>query len=172
MNGIDACGNFVNGKLYWVWNRIPSCHDGRKILTFDLSSATFGEMEKPAHRVASAEWTLQVLGGHLCSSCYRVGRCKDVWRMEKYGVKESWTNVLSMPNLSGPNGGISGQAIFLSKEGEIVCKFREVLALYDPKHNTHMHLRITNLGALSQVNVYVESLVLPNAVEGVPVHWA
>ena len=92
--------------------------------------------------------------------------------MEKYGVKESWTKVLSIPNLSGPNGGISGQAIFLSKEGEIVCKFREVLALYDPKHNTHMHLRITNLGALSQVNVYVESLVLPNAVEGVPVHWA
>ncbi|XP_071940049.1 F-box/kelch-repeat protein At3g23880-like [Coffea arabica] len=161
----DAMGKKIRVEVYSLktdsWRRIEV-----------TLSETFGEVEKPAHRVASAEWTLQVLGGHLCSSCYHGGSCKDVWRMEKYGVKESWTKVLSIPNLSGPNGGISGQAIFLSKEGEIVCKFREVLALYDPKHNTHVHLRITNLGALSQVNVYVESLVLPNAVEGVPVHWA
>ncbi|XP_027158243.1 F-box/kelch-repeat protein At3g23880-like [Coffea eugenioides] len=139
--GISGQAIFLSkeGEIVCKFGEVLALYDGRKILTFNLSSETFGE---------------------------------DVWRMEKYGVKESWTKVLSIPNLSGPNGGISGQAIFLSKEVEIVCKFREVLALYDPKHNTHMHMRITNLGALSQVNVYVESLVLPNAVEGVPVHWA
>ncbi|XP_027119956.1 F-box/kelch-repeat protein At3g23880 isoform X1 [Coffea arabica] len=165
---MDEYGCFANGKLHWVSNRIPGSDDVRKIISFDLASEAFGEVEKPEQWMGfSSDWNLHVLDGHLSLSYDQGSNLVDVWVMEKDGANESWAKVLSILNLSQPSGEIFLKPVFLSKEGEILFKYGPVIALYSTKDNAYNYPRVTNLGDLAQVEVYVESLLSPNAVDGV-----
>ncbi|WOG91400.1 hypothetical protein DCAR_0310649 [Daucus carota subsp. sativus] len=89
-------GVFLDSAVHWlVCKRFGS--EAAVIASFNLGTEKYGLLPQPRYSDMSDNMaTLGVLGGKLCLNCNYNMRYIDIWVMEKYGVKKSWSKILSV----------------------------------------------------------------------------
>ncbi|KAM7485685.1 hypothetical protein LguiA_001694 [Lonicera macranthoides] len=96
-------GPVVNGMMHWTVNDSVNNRQSKKIIYFDPSRNLFEEFPSPPSQFGGkkAIFHLGVSGGYLCM----VRLCRfniEVLIMKKYGIRESWTSLTTMPLPSHP----------------------------------------------------------------------
>ncbi|KAM7529938.1 hypothetical protein LguiB_033348 [Lonicera macranthoides] len=150
---------FVNGALHWVnatrgYGRI-GC-DSEVIFLFDFEEEKFGQVPAPDDYYSGVGEDcdfgkryfangLGVLGGclSLCYSLHFKG-VYELWVMNEYGIKESWTKLFVIPHKVGAS---CYQPIRLMGNGEILvlCDNRIVFS-YDPNKKRRRHVKFYGNG--------------------------
>ncbi|KAK9014497.1 hypothetical protein V6N11_005652 [Hibiscus sabdariffa] len=89
-------GVLAGGVLHWVMP--PRMELGMKnmIVGFDLGTEEFIQVPQPDCADKNYLLDVGVLEGRLCAVCNYDQAKIDVWVMKEYGVKESWTPLLSV----------------------------------------------------------------------------
>ncbi|KAL3507355.1 hypothetical protein ACH5RR_032737 [Cinchona calisaya] len=160
---LDDSGKYANGKLHWASSHGFDSNPSWKIISLDLGSETYGEVERPEYGDGLYDWTFGVLGGCL-SVLFDYERTRaDVWVMKEYGVRDSWSKVVSVPYLGDPEKSRYSMPVCLLRNGEILLVFGSGLAVYNPKSSA---FRYPQVNGLEEVNMYVQSLVSPNIHDG------
>ncbi|XP_026409007.1 F-box protein CPR1-like [Papaver somniferum] len=175
-------GVVVNGDLHWCADhRAGEYYEA--IISFDTTneiSTEVAKLEGPmVHPVDSDSDTVTyldtngdtylvddsdfntndvgVLGGCLCVLHKTHGISVDIWVMQQYGVKESWTKRFT----------ITQKFITKTSHLRVVCEFQdneilfetdEYLVYYDPKHNTAKKLRTRGAKMSCGAEKYVSTL--------------
>ncbi|XP_026417431.1 F-box/kelch-repeat protein At3g06240-like [Papaver somniferum] len=87
----NPSGVLVNGDLHWLAQRKGS--SDVVLVSLDISNEIFKEVELPKEPSENdlVFRNLGVLKGCLCLFVVDVGVCVEVWVMQNYGVRESWT---------------------------------------------------------------------------------
>ncbi|KAF9596852.1 hypothetical protein IFM89_013900 [Coptis chinensis] len=164
---------YLNGALHWLrltdqsrWDHNPQITDDKSIMAFDIRSEKFEEVPKfSSHRQTNER--LGVLQG--CLSCTKYyGEYADIWLMKQYGVKESWTKLLSICFPSRRSCQI--KPLVVRRKGEILLEPmrksgyvlgrapRSHLYEYEPISNSLNEYDTGNIRWID-VHAYVESLV-------------
>lgn len=98
--------------MHWVVSRKPISGRLRFIAAFDLATEEYREAQVPDFEDDTFIMKLSSLGGSLCVACnfpnsnppmaladhesWSAVKRVEVWVMKEYGVKESWTKLLSI----------------------------------------------------------------------------
>lgn len=93
---------FINGALQWVTNRYGTRHPHLHIIAFDLAEEKFKEIARPmCGGFNHFNFYLVNLRGCLSAFICEDGRNTEIWVMQEYYAKESWTKdyVISMNNI-------------------------------------------------------------------------
>ncbi|KAH7844339.1 hypothetical protein Vadar_026970 [Vaccinium darrowii] len=154
----------VNGSIHWVGTNL--CDNSWVILAFDLGEETYKEIPKPNHGKEFALVSVMALRGCLCVVC-EYAFSFDVWVMNEYGRKESWIKLVSMPYLADPRPIRRSIPLWYMKDGGILVNLNGVFVLYDLVNHTLKHPFIYGIRDFQQAEIYVESLVSPNAYKKV-----
>nr|GFA54189.1 hypothetical protein [Tanacetum cinerariifolium]GFA82653.1 hypothetical protein [Tanacetum cinerariifolium] len=100
---------FSNGALHWLIKVSNSFYHPKRdvsnslmIASFHLGNETSGEVLQPVYDEGDKDLTLGVLGECLCMICSYGVNYAGVWVMKVYGVKDSWTKLVSIPYLTHP----------------------------------------------------------------------
>lgn len=97
---------------------------------------------------------------------YAGSQSYDIWVMKEYGLRESWTISIRIPQM------VDGECVvglrpvtWFSENGEILLNINGKLATYNVNKNSVRYLFQTSYDYYScpHGHVYVESLVSPNA---------
>lgn len=158
---LDDSGKFSNGALHWA----ASCDFGSSyswtIVSLDLANESFGEVVQPVYDEGDKDLSLGVLGEWLTVLCNYRGDRADVWVMKDYGVKDSWTKLVSVPYLTDPGRDQFSVPLFISKDKKVLLQFGSKLVVYDSK--SRLLSGIDNFDECLEAYTFVESLVSPNA---------
>ncbi|GKA87920.1 zinc finger, CCHC-type containing protein, partial [Tanacetum coccineum] len=96
---LNSCGMFSNRALHWVTVSDDS-PETQRIVSLDLAKETYGEVLLFEYDEGDTRLiTLGVSGEWLCGICCYHSRYADLWVMKVYGVKDSWTKLVSFPYL-------------------------------------------------------------------------
>ncbi|KAG4142975.1 hypothetical protein ERO13_D06G160400v2 [Gossypium hirsutum] len=89
-------GVLAGGVLHWVMPPRIELGPRNRIVGFDLGNEEFIEVPQP--ECADKNYLLDVaaLEGHLCAVCNYDQEKIDLWTMKEYGVKQSWTKLISI----------------------------------------------------------------------------
>ncbi|KAL9673686.1 hypothetical protein QQ045_029947 [Rhodiola kirilowii] len=165
-------GLYLEGALHWVdWKDVK-----RGIIVFSFGKEKF-EPEMPLPPYEDDETVkvvlLKVCCGKLTVSYYRTNRSGssvfEIWVMEIYGVKESWSRKIA---LSYPSDDLIGK--FIEPEVELITILRNgsliftleddktasTMVVYDPKEKTFSIIKYDSPPSLHATE-YVETLVPP-----------
>ncbi|XVF75222.1 hypothetical protein PTKIN_Ptkin13bG0170200 [Pterospermum kingtungense] len=93
-----ANGVFASGALHWVLTRQVQLSEENVIVALDLGSESYREVPQPEHEDNGFQLNVGVLGVCLCVIANYHDVRVDLWVMKEYGVKESWTRLLSVAN--------------------------------------------------------------------------
>ncbi|KAG8390674.1 hypothetical protein BUALT_Bualt01G0108200 [Buddleja alternifolia] len=159
----DINGKFVSGKLHW--GRRNGSNSKWDVVYFDLDSEICGTVEQPSYVEGGFSPSLGVLGECLCVLCDFPETSVDVWVLKRYGVKESWDKVVTVPySLRDPWKGPYSTPLFIGPKGEVFLVYGSSFVMYDPKDNWFKRPDMVDFGAFLEADVYVESLVslVPN----------
>ncbi|KAG5549753.1 hypothetical protein RHGRI_014903 [Rhododendron griersonianum] len=156
LSTLNGLGTFVNGALHWI----VTMKSNMIIVSLDLAKETFAEVLQPDYRDGHWYETLFVLNGCLGMLCGN-NACADIWVMEQYGIRESWTNLVVIPRVPYLSGYPYSPPLCILKNGEILLKNDVHLVRYNPKDGTFSYPMIHNCSPCFCANSYVESLVLP-----------
>ncbi|XP_061365761.1 F-box/kelch-repeat protein At3g06240-like [Gastrolobium bilobum] len=108
-------GSLLNGAIHWLSLRYDASVIA--IFAFDLMERSVYEIPLPNDiDICFASCDLLVLGGFL-SLCVKGNRTTDIWVMQEYKVKSSWTKSIVVP-IGTPNQYFS--PICSTKSGDIV----------------------------------------------------
>ncbi|KAL6545733.1 hypothetical protein OROGR_009607 [Orobanche gracilis] len=168
---------FVNGVVHLLVVRQMGNAFAYYVLTFDVSSETFGEIMLPKRfrfqdtPEKTLELKLSVTGDEKSIGLFvwfRIGADAflDIWAMKEYGVEKSWTKLIILTP-QGPNRS-SYQALCFRKSGEVVLLVQdssEVFAL-DLVNKQFKCLGVSR-GWCFKAYSYVESLVLLDGLDTV-----
>ncbi|XP_026423592.1 F-box protein At3g07870-like [Papaver somniferum] len=131
----------VNGALHWSADKKSEYYVA--IVSFDMANETFKEvarLEGPMLHLVECDHhsidsnSVAALGGCICILHKTYGVKVDVWVMQEYGVKESWTKRFT----------ITLKSITETSDLEVICEFQnneilfytdDGLVYYDPNHN-------------------------------------
>ncbi|KAK4433147.1 F-box/kelch-repeat protein [Sesamum alatum] len=153
----DEGGKFVSGKLHWGRKCGP---DFRwDIVSFDLEREVYGVVEQPSYPQGGFKPALGVLDGCLCVLCDYCNNHLDVWLLKEYGVRESWSKVVTVPYPCDVWAGPFSTPLCIGPEGEVLLIVGFIFAVYYPKENRFSITRIVNFDEFRAADVYVESLV-------------
>ncbi|CAJ2661716.1 unnamed protein product [Trifolium pratense] len=103
-------GKFVRGTLNWLIAKKDVNSNQTMILSFDLENETYNEVLLPrssiighdAGKVLHPTPLLGVSSNCLCV-CFNSNKTHwDIWLMKKYGVAESWTRLMMIPQRQFP----------------------------------------------------------------------
>ncbi|PQP97715.1 F-box/kelch-repeat protein [Prunus yedoensis var. nudiflora] len=160
---------FVNGTLHWPVLRRTDYGNEYFILTFDVSSKLFREMPVPKSLICDFRLGLKlsVSGDGKSIALFSMdSKCEDrfldIWVMKEYGIKESWTKLITL----GPQGPerLLPRALCFRKSGEVLlmlCGAREAFSDYDYTFdNDHIKSK-HELVSLDLVNKTVKNLGVP-----------
>ncbi|PIA40879.1 hypothetical protein AQUCO_02400142v1 [Aquilegia coerulea] len=171
-------GQLVNGSLHWVAHskmftlesegeeneedkfQIPE----NAILAFEIATGKF--VEVPCPNEYRGVMLVGQYQGNLCVFLdMRINYSFDLWVMNDYGVRESWTKIF---NIRKPQNfsyrPISQIILHSSNEGSIVMQsgfYDDSLILYDPKRRTRRRIKGIPVGI--NVSSYVPSIATLNA---------
>ncbi|XP_073144165.1 F-box protein CPR1-like [Henckelia pumila] len=152
----------VNGSLHTLvenLDHLRSC-EFVKIMAFNIESEEHSEVMMPKGvRFRGVNASLDVLGGSLCIVSANTSGVV-IWMMKEYGVKESWTKLLSIrPPLIERDDFV--KPLVFSNDGEKIllnCDDKD-LAWYDLKKKTVENVTVDGLPFMFYAEVCVESLV-------------
>ncbi|BFG22901.1 hypothetical protein CerSpe_091750 [Prunus speciosa] len=160
---------FANGALHWPVPRRTDYGIEYIILTFDVSSKLFREMPVPKSLIFDFKLGLQlsVSGDGKSIALFSMDdRCEDrfldIWVMKEYGIKESWTKLITL----GPQGPerLLPRALCFRKSGEVLlmlCGAREDASYYDYTIDNYHIQSKHELVSLDLVNKTVQNLGVP-----------
>ncbi|KAG5554201.1 hypothetical protein RHGRI_011904 [Rhododendron griersonianum] len=160
----------VNGSIHWSATNLNN--NSWVIIALDLGEETYREIPKPDFGKFGKECSLlsvRALRGCLCALC-EYAFSFDVWVMNEYGRKESWTKLISMPYLPEPQPIRRSRPLWYMKDGGVLVNLNGVFVLYDLVDHTLKHPLICGIHYFHQADVYVESLVSPNAFKNMPTY--
>ncbi|GLT97895.1 hypothetical protein SLE2022_154370 [Rubroshorea leprosula] len=156
-----SSGKVVGGALNWGVDVRPN--NSWMIVSYDLAEERFETLSQPDCISRETKQTLKVMGGCLCILCVRFRVCVDIWMMKEYGVKESWTKLVSVKypwNLTPSQ--LSKSLCFMKCNG-ILMFLGNYLAIFDMDGKTYKYPVIYGVMDCDEADIYIESLVSPNA---------
>ncbi|PWA88863.1 F-box associated interaction domain-containing protein [Artemisia annua] len=168
-----AFGMFLNGALHWGITKQYGPSLLWTIVSLDLAKETFNEILQPVYDdskyLTSLDtirgFSLGVLGEWLCVLRDYLGKHADVWVMKVYGVKDSWTRLVSIPHMTitslfQPR---YSTPLYISNDGKVLLRLGSKWVMYDSKNSSVLDIQKFDgcLGAYT----FVESLVSPHALE-------
>ncbi|XP_058198239.1 F-box/kelch-repeat protein At3g06240-like [Rhododendron vialii] len=162
------CGGvFLNGCLHWLCWRTGSY----AICAFNLLDQIFREVPMPASLCGGCRilrFFVEVVGGFLYLVKRRASCKSEVWKMEEYGVGESWTKL----TIDLPTGTPSLCLLCHLAEDKLLFDnsrwHGEKLVVYDPKKETLRDVVVAGIPSEFTVGrAYVESLVSPILRRGI-----
>lgn len=159
---LDDSGKFANGALHWAASRDIRSGSPNSwiVVSLDLAKETYGEVLQPSYGEGEYDLTLGVLGEYLCILC-NYGRTRtDVWIMKEYGVRESWTKLVTIPYLKETM--TYSKPLGISENGDILLEFESHLILYNANDSIFKDPEIHKFDGCLEADTYVESLVSPN----------
>ncbi|PIN18019.1 hypothetical protein CDL12_09317 [Handroanthus impetiginosus] len=152
-----SSGAFVNGAIHWLASGRESGHPS-VIVAFNFANEVFDEIPAPNDAdVGKFVFNkLGVLGGRLCMID---ARSQDVWIMEEYGVKDSWTKFSIEVDY---DLGISKPFCFIGDEEAVFGTEEDRLIVYNVKEGALRGMVVDGAPAeFADGGAFVGSLVLP-----------
>ncbi|XP_076891845.1 F-box/kelch-repeat protein At3g06240-like isoform X2 [Bidens hawaiensis] len=148
---------FSNGAIHWIAVKDIG---PRIIVSLDLEKETYGEVLQPVYDEGDKDLRLGSLNEWLCVLCEYRGIRTDLWVMKVYGVKDSWTKLVSMQYLNVPRRDRLLRPLCMPNDGKFLLHFGwRKLIVYDSKNNSYS--KIKNLDKCFGACTFVESLVSP-----------
>ncbi|KAK1417708.1 hypothetical protein QVD17_26842 [Tagetes erecta] len=157
---------FVNGGLHWLVNRRPDVKVDFMIAAFDLTTEEVGFVPQPDFVNEKVQVNLSILGGCLCMVCNYPKNNVDVWVMKSYGVKDSWSKLISTADVKLVRELDILRPIVYSKSGHQVLleKNFEGLYWYDLETKMVKRLKVAGMPRLFVSEMFTGSLVQTCAV--------
>ncbi|GER45171.1 F-box and associated interaction domains-containing protein, partial [Striga asiatica] len=162
-------GQFLNGTIHWSvmdTNRLES--DVWVIVSHDLTTDTLVEFPSPNLDSNDVKVRVKVLNGFLALHCEHKF-CVDVWVMKEYGVRESWTKLVSIPFLDMNRRKFFRPRLlfFSAADRKALINSGANLGVYD-LNEPHWHHINSSVNSISvEAITYTESLVSPRLDEHV-----
>ncbi|KAI3452957.1 hypothetical protein Pfo_009620 [Paulownia fortunei] len=156
---LDDSGKFASGKLHFPATPGIDLDFRWNIVSLDLKSEVYGMVEQPDYGEGYFDSSLGVLGGCICVLCNYQKTRADLWVLKEYGIKESWSKVVTIPYINDPGKFLYSNPLCMLPNGEILLVFGMHFVVYNPKDNCFRHPEISNLGSFLEADIYVESLV-------------
>ncbi|KAI3823016.1 hypothetical protein L1987_10619 [Smallanthus sonchifolius] len=158
---LDDSGKFSNGALHWAASKDFGSSYSWMIVSLDLAKETYGEILQPVYAEGDKDLTLGALGECLCVLCNYRGIRAELWVMKVYGVKDSWTKLVSIPYLTDPGRDQFSVPFCISNDGKLLLQFGSKLIVYDSKNSSSSEIQ--NFDECLEACTFVESLVSPDA---------
>ncbi|WOH13539.1 hypothetical protein DCAR_0833049 [Daucus carota subsp. sativus] len=161
---LDDSGKFANGALHWAASRDirSDLPESWIIVSLDVKREKYGKVVQPKYGDGAYNLTLGVLDKCLCVLCNYQSIRADVWVMKDYGVKESWTKLVTIPYVGEPSVFQYSVPLCVTENGDVLVEFESQILLYNSKSNVFKDLEITNFGGCLEADTYIESLVSPH----------
>ena len=86
----------ASGVLHWVMPPRIELGMRNRIVGFDLGIEEFVEVPQPKCAYRNYLLDVGVLEGCMCAICNYDQVSVEVWVMKEFGVKESWTRLISV----------------------------------------------------------------------------
>ncbi|KAK1377221.1 hypothetical protein POM88_033414 [Heracleum sosnowskyi] len=103
-----------------------------QIVSFDLATEEYGLIQLPEFLDRNCLITVGELGGRLCLYCnHHMDYNLDIWVMNSYGVKESWTKLLISVQI--PEVKFTQFNVYLLHDKQVLCMQGRTLRWFDPK---------------------------------------
>ncbi|CAL0334632.1 unnamed protein product [Lupinus luteus] len=157
-SGLSA--KFVSGTLNWL----ASTHklSSYAIVSLDLGKESCQELLQPDYgEVNVLSFSLGVLKNCLSIIVHYEEGFSDVWLMNDYGKKESWTKFLCLPFLGFPHVLPYGKVIYIYDDKEVLLEFNSELAIYNFRNETFNFPEVPDFYGWPEPQIYVESLISP-----------
>ncbi|KAL8106363.1 uncharacterized protein LOC141676959 isoform X2 [Apium graveolens] len=153
---LDYPGQFTNGSLHWLTTQ--STISSPIIVSFNLKSERFGVVLQPIYDLLNdTEHTLLLgtLRHSLCVFCNYEDTRADLWIQNEYGVKDSWTKLLSMPALSAPPA-----LLYMSEKRDIVFGIGSNIVVYSCEDGKFKVVEIPEIADCDcfEATTYTESM--------------
>ncbi|PQQ03385.1 F-box/kelch-repeat protein [Prunus yedoensis var. nudiflora] len=159
----NVVGTLLNGALHWVV-RLAAAERPFSIVSFDVTEETYRFVPLPGEGDKNFSfYGLGVLGGCLSMLHSPHGSDYEVWLMNEYGVKASWTIFTTIPQkMESEYLGLMSLVRILNNGEIVILLHQRKLVIYNPAHRT---LRTILSGDIhsSQLALYLETLVSPSA---------
>ncbi|KAL4335579.1 hypothetical protein GQ457_07G027940 [Hibiscus cannabinus] len=155
-------GVLAAGVLHWVMPpRMELGIFSNKIVGFDLGTEEFTEVPQPECADRGFLLDVGVLEGCLCAVCNYDQVNIDVWVMKEYGVKESWTRLLSVKKTRAVNPLTFSKPLAYSKYRDKVLLEvnNQKFAWYDLQKKKMRSVKIGGSLGTFGAEVYVGSLI-------------
>ncbi|XP_026447546.1 F-box/kelch-repeat protein At3g06240-like [Papaver somniferum] len=155
-------GALVNGALHWLGHS-QAQDNSLVVVSLNISEERFEDMQLPKQPSdKNTEFiSVGVLEGRLCVIVNVDDIRFEIWRMQDYGVRESWNICHVITNERVMNDYYLMLVWF--RNGEILFKIPSDLVFYDPKNGTARKANIHSSMILVSQEIYFESLVSVNS---------
>ncbi|XP_071933327.1 F-box/kelch-repeat protein At3g23880-like [Coffea arabica] len=169
-------GKFANGSIYWLIDSGEATNQASKIISFELSTETYGELPLPDDHPNGPEiheFGLAVLRGMLSLYCNYITSHFVLWGMkDANGPQKCWEKMIGIQYQDVPLQPHSSRACYyivpryLFENGEVLLEAKEddlkgVLGLYTEK-SWGVETKISSgISYVREVHVYEETLVSP-----------
>ncbi|XP_027089124.1 F-box protein CPR1-like isoform X2 [Coffea arabica] len=158
-----AWGAHLNGVLHTGVRTGDLGYFDSSIWAFDVRTEQHYTLPKPDFTGTDLEFTVEVLGGCLCLVRPRKRYRTDVWIMKEYGVKESWTKLLTIaPPLVERYITIGPLAYSRNGEEVLLNHDDKQLIWYDLRRKTVRNVSVDGLPFVFYAEVCVASLIQPD----------
>ncbi|CAI0374068.1 unnamed protein product [Linum tenue] len=162
-------GVLVNNALHWVVGRDES-RGGRLIVALDLGTQEYRLVEQPDYGERKFHLNVKELGGCLVIVANYHPEWVDLWVMKEYGVKESWTELVTLRQPAKPYTfefvlpvayvGDGSKVLLVQDNNKLIC--------YDLGSEEVDEVRVEGLSKYFEVTLLAGSLVkLNSGCEGV-----
>jgi F-box interacting protein len=158
-------GVFVSGTVNWLAYDASSSHSCA-IVSLDLEKESYQKLSHPDLENDADMRTLGVVRDCLCIFASN-DMFLDVWIMNEYGNKESWTKLYSVPYIKERGFRIYTKDLYFSEDDQLLINLYNSgsneleLAVYDSKNGTLRIPQIQNIDRSMDPEVYIESLISP-----------
>ncbi|XP_045802997.1 F-box/kelch-repeat protein At3g23880-like [Trifolium pratense] len=165
------CGKFVSGTLNWIVNkgRRRNSTNRSVIVSFDLEKETYAEILLPQHDCENFCNPVLYVSSNNCicvSFDHPMKTHWVVWIMKEYGVVESWTKLMIIPQdmlISDFRNRCMSDALFITEHEVLLLRPNQYkLVVYKLNNNSGLDYRSEILGKFAhRLHIYHESLVSP-----------
>lgn len=156
-------GVFAGNALHWVMPHWPELGLKNSIIAFDIVTETFRDVPQPDYVNNKLKFQVDagVLEGRLCVMCNYGHEYVDLWIMEKYGVKESWSKLFSFRATKSISPFMFLRPLAYSKDGDkILLEVNDQkLVWYDWNRRTFRTVRTRDGPKSFGAEMYVGSLI-------------
>ncbi|GJV75639.1 F-box associated domain containing protein [Tanacetum coccineum] len=154
-------GTFSNRAFHWMVRDTPmSYHRYRltNIVSLDLANETYGEVSTPPLYGEKCDGgiSLRTLGEWLCVIVHYKGIRADLWVMKVYGVKDSWTKLVSIPYYTKVGFSVP---VSMSNDGRFLLTSCKKMVVYNSVN--HLFTEIHEFDGLFEACTHTDSLVSP-----------
>lgn len=155
---------FAKGALHWLVSLKPEAKADFLIAAFDLTTEELCLLPQPDFANEMVLVNLCVLGGCLSMVCNYPKKHVDIWVMKSYGVKDSWTKLISTADVKLIKESDFLRPIAYSKSGKEVLleKNFERLYWYHLENKTVKRLIVPGMPRLFVTETFTGSLVQVN----------